>query len=184
MKERWKKVPGYDGYEVSDRGRVRSYWARGAAKQKFNVTPVLLKPYKMRWRNRRGYYWRVSLWIGRGYKKFFIHQLVLLAFTGKIPIHCRHFDNDVDNNSLRNLRHGDAKSNAADRKRHGTLLCGSRHYWSRLTERNVGSILRKADRGLSSREIASHYDVTQQAIANILAGRTWGWFTKRKRGVG
>lgn len=43
MMERWKPVVGFPGYEVSDRGRVRSYRMPGRAKR-LRTRPVLMHP--------------------------------------------------------------------------------------------------------------------------------------------
>ena len=50
--EQWKSIPGYEGYEVSDQGRVRSYHKiLGKKGQCILDTPQrILKPY-----DRKGY---------------------------------------------------------------------------------------------------------------------------------
>jgi len=85
--ESWKKVEGYEAYEVSDWGRVR----RGE-----NVLKGYLES--------RGYL-RVNLYNGGVCKKNLIHRLVGIAFLpnpeGKLTIN--HIDHDKANNLLANL---------------------------------------------------------------------------------
>jgi general stress protein YciG len=102
--ERWRAVPGWDGYEVSDQGRVRSWriGARGAPRRR--TVPLLLKLSRQRSgyldvgfgnTNRRGEYvhWRVS-------------RLVLTAFVGPCPegMEAAHLNGVRDDNRLANLQ--------------------------------------------------------------------------------
>jgi hypothetical protein len=86
MDEIWKPVPGYEAYEVSNRGNVR----RCEKAMKFQ-------------NNGLGYH-RVSLWNNNIQKHFMVHRLVALAFIpnpeGKPTVdHINEikFDNHVEN---------------------------------------------------------------------------------------
>ena len=112
-RETWKPIPGYTGYEASDRGRIRSHrlW-RGS------TGPRILK----------------SLDDGRGYPAVFptpddgkrrirpIHQLMMLAFAGPRPegMEARHL-NDIktDNRWPENLAWGTHRENLQDMVRNG-----------------------------------------------------------------
>ena len=93
--EYWKKVPGYEGYEVSDFGTVRSlnYGHSGKRKE--------LKPVK----NNNGYE-IVSLYRDGVQKQFTVHRLVWNAFNGAIPDgkEIDHINTVRDDNRLENLR--------------------------------------------------------------------------------
>jgi hypothetical protein len=113
--ERWCPIDGTDGlYEVSDRGRVRSW--NGAVRGSFRRRPEprVLKPYKV-----AHDYLQVELRIG----KRLVHRLVAEAFLGPHPANLTqvaHWNGDNQNNSVSNLRYTDKVGNEADKKRHGT----------------------------------------------------------------
>lgn len=119
--EQWRPIPGFVGYEVSDQGRVRSYWRR---RRGLVATSRLLKQSP----NQRGYL-RVGLRAGDGKTKIiFVHRLVLLAFVGPAPegTECRHRDGRPSNNSLGNLQWNTHLVNMGDTVRHGTSGRGGR----------------------------------------------------------
>ncbi|EML6083918.1 TPA: HNH endonuclease [Pseudomonas aeruginosa] len=72
----------------------------------------------------------VRLMIGGKRKRERVHRLVAILFHGPrpTPFHqvC-HVDGDKLNNSSNNLYWGDARENAADRKRHGRTSSGAKH---------------------------------------------------------
>lgn len=88
MKEEWKDIIGFDGYQISDNGRVRS--PRQILKQQVN---------------HKGYC-VVRLSRGRNYKRsFYVHRLVAEYFienpNGYPQIN--HIDKDKSNNAKSNL---------------------------------------------------------------------------------
>ena len=97
----WKSIEGYDRYEVSISGEIRSKEYRHSGK------PHLLKPFKMH-RNRDNYL-AVNLWKdGKQGKPIPVHRIVALAF----PEFCgewfdgaviNHKDENPENNSAFNL---------------------------------------------------------------------------------
>lgn len=105
--ERWLPIPGFDGYEVSDLGRVMSYKSK---------TPRLLKLHL----NTNGY---IHAGIYRDAKMCFrtVHGLVALAFLGPRPdgLVIRHLDGDPTHNALSNICYGTHRENALDTVRHG-----------------------------------------------------------------
>ncbi len=107
MTEVWRPILGFEGqYEVSNRGRVRSY--RRSAKGK------LLAPGKAS----HGYY-TVSL--GRNNSRT-LHSLVAEAFIGPKPDKCEvlHNDGSRTNNCVENLRYGTRSENIFDAVKQGT----------------------------------------------------------------
>ena len=98
---RWAPIPGFDGYEASDEGFIRS--ARGV------LNPWLSHGYA-----------QVSLRRdGRTYKRS-VHRLVLLAFVGGGEgLDSCHRDGDKSNNRLTNLYWGTRSENIRDQVRHG-----------------------------------------------------------------
>ena len=92
--EIWKDIPGYEEYQVSDLGNVKSKNWRNTKQEKV-LTPK---------RQNRGYL-QVELVNATGKKTFLIHRLVANAFLDPIA-GCNavnHKDEDKRNNSVGNL---------------------------------------------------------------------------------
>jgi hypothetical protein len=112
--ESWR--PYGDGYEVSDRGRVRSYRStrRGVS---LEASPRVLDGH-----TQQTGYRIVLIWVDGKKRIRLIHRMVLEAFVGPCPegMECRHLDGDRANNTLTNLCWGTHTENIRDRGRHGT----------------------------------------------------------------
>lgn len=111
MIEEWRPVVGYEGlYEVSDRGRVRSFPRQG--------TGGGLVSQRL---NNRGYpivsMTRPGHWATRT-----VHRLVTEAFIGPRPggMEVRHLDGNRANAQLSNLSYGTRSENNLDAVGHGT----------------------------------------------------------------
>lgn len=114
---RWLPIPGWDFYEVSDKGEVRSLDRYVPAKLGTQLKRGrVLKP------NRTTGYSTVRLREGSKDKTRKIHQLVLEAFVGPRPSELEgcHRDGNTENNSLENLYWGTSSQNNLDRVKHGT----------------------------------------------------------------
>ena len=97
-KEVWCDIPNYEGYQVSNLGRVKSLERFDALGHKRKEKLLKL------WVTRNGYY-QVCLYknsIGKFYK---VHRLVWIAFNGTIPegYEINHLDERPVNNALSNL---------------------------------------------------------------------------------
>lgn len=89
--EIWKDAVGYDGYQVSNLGRVRSF--------KNNSNGLLLSPAY------RGKYLGLILYVNSYRKNHSVHRLVAITFIPN-PLNKRcvnHIDGDKSNNKLSNL---------------------------------------------------------------------------------
>jgi hypothetical protein len=160
VRERWLPVPGHDGYEVSDRGRLRSYRDRQGHPRE---TPRLLSPGLV-----SGYR---HIKLGRSFQCG-VHLLVLRAFVGPAPdgMECRHLDGDRQNNVLANLRWGTKAENYDDRRGHGTANDGERHGKAKLTEAAV-RLIRASDGDLGA--LATQFGVSKSAVAHVWYQRSW-----------
>lgn len=113
--EEWRPVPGFEGYEVSDLGRVRSV-------DRIVTTRTGIRRYQGQMlaptASREGY---LKVNLGR-VKTAWVHRLVLAAFVGPCPEgqECCHNDGDPTHNKLSNLRWASHAENMLDRVRHGT----------------------------------------------------------------
>lgn len=104
----WRDIPGFEGYEVSEYGDVRT--SRGRELRGFS----------------NGKYLRVTLKLGGKWKKILVHRLVAFAFLGEPtgPI-VRHLDDDQTNNHWSNLAYGTMADNKDDARRNGISRNGS-----------------------------------------------------------
>lgn len=156
--EVWKRYPSHKAYEVSDFGRVRRNGRiLAGGKDKDGYRRLVLSAGEKRL-----------------YKKF--HTLVLETFVGPAPAgHCAcHFDGDVINNRLDNLRWDTVTGNHRDKYRHGTMARGSRHGLAKLTEEAVVRIKRALkDKTATHLELAALNGVTKSAITCIARGASW-----------
>jgi len=119
--ERWKEIPGYEGYyDASDQGRIRSvdrvvpHARHGTIKRKGKVLTSFPDP--------QSGHFRLTLSVEGKVRNEKVHRLVALTWIGPCPdgFECCHEDGDPANNSESNLRWDTKSSNARDRIKHGT----------------------------------------------------------------
>lgn len=151
--EIWKPIPGFDGYGVSNLGRVKSV-------RKFN-NPHFLKPFV----SEKGHLRVILRANNRSYFKG-IHQLVMLAFVGPCPegeLVC-HKDSDPSNNKLNNLRYDTHRGNMQDRvKRRETL-----------TPEQVNSIREDyVINNITVSGLARKYNISGHDVNSLLWGKTY-----------
>lgn len=176
MIEEWRIIPGFGMYEASTLGRIRSHHGRFPASK----PAYILKPFP----NADGYL-IVHLYRGDGPERFFVHELVLLAFVGPCPAEqqCRHGDGNQTNNRRDNLCWGTPLDNQMDRFKHGTDSAGEKCYNAKLTDNDVISIRNRhlaAPRNARGhvangfrKAIALKYGVSPQTITDIIARNRW-----------
>lgn len=162
--ERWLPVVGYEGYEVSDFGRVRG--KKGLIAQYINY---------------QGYA-NTSLYSCCGNKKnhraVLIHGLVLRAFRGerKQGMQCRHLDGNKLNNRLENLQWGTYAENYSDSLRLGEYRhfgLGEKNSNAKLNGQSIVEIKALKRIGYKPAKLARVYGVSSSTIYNILRGTTW-----------
>jgi hypothetical protein len=155
----YKPIPGYPGYEVSDRGRVRSLKKGGR----------LLRPIA---RDNNRSHPSVHLIQGGVCRHEYIHRLVLLAFVGPCPkgMQARHYPRR-NGNRLENLSWATPLVNQKDRDEHGTHNKGR---GAKLTVRNVRAIRRvKAWPYGTVIKLARKYGVSHAAIQYARDRKSW-----------
>lgn len=182
MREEWRPISGYSGYEVSSLGRVRSLARADAAGNR--IKERILKP-----RLHTGGYLRVQLSAGKS-RDFFIHRLVLDAFEGPCPAGKEgcHNDGSRQNNAISNLRWGTRLQNMADKKLHGTEQLGAKHWmvrkphWVRRGEKVPTSVLNVTDverirdmriNGCTCKSIAMWIGSTRENVSAVHRRITW-----------
>ena len=97
-KEVWCDIPNYEGYQVSNLGRIKSLERIDALGHRVNER--ILKPQM----NSHGYY-QVQLFKNSIRKFYCVHRLVWLAFYGSIPegYEVNHINEVKSDNRLSNL---------------------------------------------------------------------------------
>jgi hypothetical protein len=114
--ERWKPVPGFEGYyEASDQGRVRSV-DRTVAHARWGT---IVRKGKILSPGVKSKYGHLGVTLCRdnmGYQKH-VHYLVLETFVCPRPpgLECRHLNGDPGDNRLMNLAWGTRRQNSGDR---------------------------------------------------------------------
>lgn len=167
--EEWRAINGFDGYEVSNLGNVRSWLLRGYGTTKAS------EPHPMKARTINGYAritfgTRVRPSPGR-----YVHRLVLEAFVGPAPKGteaCHNNGNRLDNR-VENLRWDTRKNNHADKVAHGTAQRGERSGMSKLTTEQIRAIrtARSAGEGIVS--LGRKYGVAHSHISRICLNKVW-----------
>lgn len=171
--ETWKSVQGWSGYEVSDRGRVRSWkWPgtmRGWTEDR-SREPRVLRPDV-----RGGYLGVVLCNKGKGRRHENIHVLVLEAFVGPRPegMQAAHANGERNDNRVENLRWATPSSNNADKHIHGTNQHGEHIGTAKLTAADVHEIVALRRSGIGVAKVAGQFGVCRNTITNITTGRTW-----------
>lgn len=167
MNEAWRPVLGFDGYEVSDCGNVRSLPRRDL--RGHMRTGLRLKPNYS-----NGY---VSVRLSRdGIKHpLGIHCLVLEAFVSPRPANqqARHKNGARDDNRLDNLQWGTVKENAADRVAHGTAPIGANNPRAILTEVDVERIRDLTRAGVTQEVIGQWLGFSRSSVSHVLNNRQY-----------
>jgi hypothetical protein len=101
MSERWLPIPGFEGYEASDQGGVRS---QGQCLTRYSNG------------DGTGYQW-----VYTRFGKLYVHHAVLTTFRGPAEVgqESRHYDGNDTNNRLENLLWGTRSENTLDQVRLG-----------------------------------------------------------------
>lgn len=108
--EEWRGIAGYDGYEVSNLGNVRSWWkpvSRGVGNGKGCGGRVIGSEFKLHKQHVDSDGYRVTCLTGKDkkYKTFKVHRLVAMAFIpnpNNLP-QVNHKDENKQNNCVWNL---------------------------------------------------------------------------------
>ncbi len=176
ISEVWKDVIGFEGqYQVSNTGRVKSLSRiqyRGESQFRYPVPEKILKCKK---NNKSGH---LAVDLEKGNIRL-VHRLVLEVFVGPCPegMECCHEDGNPSNNILTNLRWDTKKSNAADRRKHGTAFNGPRgdtHPFAKVTANIVRKIREDYATGnFSLKDLSRTYHIHIMTLSNLINRVTW-----------
>jgi len=172
--EEWRPIPGFDGYLVSDMGRVESL-PRVALRIGKKGGPLIIRGKILKATPVDGYP-RVSLRANGNTYYRGVHQLVLLAFVGPCPKgqEGRHLDGHPTHNALKNLQYGTRAQNIDDAKRHGTFPRYEKRPGAKLTREQAKEIAESFETG---HILAQRYGVKRGTIYQVRNGWTWSAIT-------
>ena len=151
----YKPIPGWPGYEVGSDGTV---WS---AKSGQRVPKIAT------YDSHRGYCF-VHLWDRNTRKKFWIHTLVLVAFSGPRPdrYECHHLNGNKLDNRIDNLKWGTKRRNILDGYR-----LGERRF--KLGMKKATEIRRLYRKGTRVCDLAKQYNVNESAIRKVIKRQVW-----------
>lgn len=161
LQEKWRPVPGFPGYLVSDQGRVTS--------KRYGPSRILRPAL-----TRSGYEY-VSLWREADGKQrtIRVHAAVAAAFHGPRPegLATRHLDGNKLNNAASNLQYGTLSENTLDQVLHGVhnqaskTECRAGHPYDEENTRNLADGSRECKK--CRREIKRRYRerLAQRSVA-------------------
>jgi hypothetical protein len=170
--EVWKPVPGAVGYEISNRGRFRSYWRRtGPRGSAFNCWKWSLTkcPKILKQSTSNHGYKMVRLKIEGKQKLRPVHVLLLETFVGPRPPNCvaRHLDDNKENNRPTNLVWGTRSQNSQD------MVLNNKRKTQKLNCKKVKIIRELLATRTKQLDIAERFGITQSFVSHIRRGRSW-----------
>lgn len=165
--EEWKDIKGYEGlYQVSNQGRIRSFWHRRKGVDCLVQTSVYGYKYVTLHKEKQ--------------RTFRVHRLVAEAFIpnpeGKPQVN--HINGDKGDNRVTNLEWCTGSENMIHAYRNGLEVANTQpaHIAKRiLSEEQVRQIRTLLDEGVSSRKIAKQFGVGKTLISQIKQGKAYGW---------
>jgi len=86
-----------------------------------------------------------------------------------------HNNGDPGDNRLENLRWDTYSANALDKRKHGTVVRGSKAVHAKLHPEDVHDIRRRLAEGESLSSIGRLYDVSHVAVRLIRDRVNWAW---------
>ncbi|WP_440868115.1 NUMOD4 domain-containing protein [Staphylococcus shinii] len=169
----WKKVEGYESYEVSNTGLVRSV-DREIKRTDGQIRFVEGKDLTIQYDSRSGRpmvrLYHAETRKGRTFK---VHRLVALMFIGERPegTETCHLDGDVTNNNIENLQYKSKSSNQIDIMKHsGKCAAG------KLSVEQVVEIRRAyKEKEMNQYELAEVFEIAQGTVSSIINGRSFSW---------
>lgn len=164
--EEWRPIPGFETYEASSFGRIRrGLPGKGTRAGKIRKPTLLPNGYL-----------NVDLWVDGVRYKIYVHRAVALAFHGDPPFpdaEAAHRNRQKADNRPSNIRWATRLENEADKVAHGTLMMGSRHTNSKITEADVLTMRQRRAAGETLEAIADDFGICFQNVGLICQGKTW-----------
>ncbi|WP_286709981.1 MULTISPECIES: NUMOD4 domain-containing protein [Sphingobacterium] len=177
MDEVWKDIVGYEDYQVSNYGRVKTkkrlvrYIHSVTRNEHFRETED--KFLKIYLNNRTGYKF-VQLYRDKKSKNLTIHRLVANTFLERNEFdYVNHLDGNKHNNFVQNLEWCSNDYNHEHATKTGLKAKGERVSSSKLTEREVYAIKYLLANKIPHTIISKAFNVSRPTISLINEGKTW-----------
>ena len=160
----WREILSGD-YEVSRCGRIRRARPGRRTAAGREMKPVLMKI---------GYFMVAPTVAGRN-RRFYLHELVALAFIGPRPAgrEINHIDGVKTNNVASNLEYVSHAENMRHARRLGLLPSGRRARKSHLTEDDVRAMREAWAAGARGVDLSIHFGVATATVSHIVNRKTW-----------
>lgn len=164
--EIWKKVPGYEIYEASTLGRIRS-------------TGILKRPNRkkdniVKQRPRKRGYLECKLSLNGKTATKLVHRIILETFSGPAyGKHVNHKDGDKTNNRLDNLEWVTEAENKKHAAAIGLMSRGERRYNSKLSAADIIKIRELFYGGALQKDIATKFGIDQPNVSRIVRKLAW-----------
>ena len=175
--ELWRPVVGYEGYDVSSLGRVRSWRMAGGQKGNKGImriyrraTPLILKQ-SVKDTDRL----QVSLCANGRALSIQVHLIVGRTFLSNPDgfSQLNHKTGNHRDNRVGNLEWTTRERDLDHALEFGLVPYGERISGAKLTRDKVRRIFSAYQSGVSTRKLAKEYGVSQTSIARICVGKTW-----------
>jgi hypothetical protein len=172
--EEWRAIPGFEDYESSSLGRIRSIDRVKPVPGRWGGAPLRrLKGKVLKPKLHTGGYLNVYT-TGRVY--LFVHRAVAMAFHGLPPTRkheAAHLNGNRQDNRPENIVWATPIENAAHKAIHGTNVAGERNALSKLMAGQVLEIIRRYACGEAARVLASEFNVSTGLVTGLASGRFW-----------
>jgi predicted outer membrane lipoprotein len=165
MNEVWKKIPGWENYEASNLGRIRSFIVTKNSR--------LMKQHTTRFG-----YKSLHLRKDKEPKGFLVHRLIAAAFgilnSLDDPLYVNHIDGDKGNNNVSNLERVTRSQNEKHAFKIGLKSHkGEKHNQAKLNRKQVVVIRKKLIRGEAASAIAKEFGISRHTVYGIKQYRSW-----------
>lgn len=173
--EIWKTIEGYEGYQISNFGNIKSLSKKIKCKGGFRVTKEKILKLK---KTKQGY---LSVQLKNKGKHFLVHRIVAFHFINN-------FDNKPQVNHINGLKHDNRVENLewcsqSENQIHAyrnnlqipslhKRAFGENQGISKLKEKDVIFILKNYKRGMGL-ELSKVFNVSQTTILNIVNKKIW-----------
>jgi hypothetical protein len=175
--ERWRPIPGYEmWYDVSNKGRVRSYHAPGCRLFRLDVPQIKGLAYSPKYE-----YLATHLSVLGRKKNWMVHILVAMAFK-KNPLNKRYV-NHKNGNKLDNRASNVEWCTLGENQRHAyrtglkPRLHGERNGRNLMSKKDVIDIFNSKE---TNEDIAAAYGIRKSRVSHIKTGYEWGDVTGKK----